>query len=277
MENAFVPPDAADPAVARPEDGSAASLDVRAERSDRWVRGWLGDVAVVDSREPLLVWSSALPVPAYAFAPSAFTPGVLSECSAPDHIHPFYGPQSRVAQWYAVSAGGRVVPAVAWRLTDLPDQVVVSWEPGVLDRWTEEDEEVGVHPRDPYKRIDALASSRQIRVLLDGQLLAESRRPVALFETRLPTRWYLPADDVRLDLLTRSETVTRCPYKGETSNYWSFGRHADIAWCYGDPIAAAGAIARRIAFYDEAVDVEIDGVRQTRPNTFFGRGDDPDS
>lgn len=92
-----------------------------------------------------------------------------------------------------------------------------------------------------------------------------------LFETGLPMRSYLPARDVNLDLLSESSTVTRCPYKGETSGYWSFGDHRDIAWSYAEPVPAVAPIAGRIAFYDEFVDVEIDGVRQPRPQTSFSR------
>lgn len=247
---------------------------VRTEASHRWVRGWLGGEVAVDSREPVLFWSAGFPVPAYAFGAGDVTAGALQACDPPDRPHPFYGPQTDVLEWYAVSAGGQRRPAAAWRLAALPEHIVLSWEPGVLDRWTEEDEEVVVHPRDPYKRVDALESARHIRVLLDGQVLADSHRPVALFETGLPTRWYLPPEDVRLDLLTPSETVTRCPYKGVTTAYWSLAAHSDIAWSYGDPLPAAAAIAGRIAFYDEMVDVEVDGVRQQRPRTSFSRDGD---
>lgn len=114
-----------------------------------------------------------------------------------------------------------------------------------------------------------MPSSRHVQIHLDGQLLADSRTPVVLFETHLPMRSYLPRDDVRLDLLTPSDTVTTCPYKGTTTGYWSFGDHADIAWSYARPVPAVGAIAGRIAFYDEKVDVTIDGVRQPRPHTPF--------
>lgn len=244
---------------------------VRTEPGRRWVRGWLNGVAVVDSRRPLLFWTEGFPVCEYAFDGGSFAADSLRESGPPDRTHPFHGPQSEVLQWYAVSAGDRVAEHAAWRLAALPDHVVVSWQAGVLDRWTEEDEEVFVHPRDPYSRVDALESSRHLRVHLDGQLLADSRRPVALFETGLPTRWYLPADDVRLDLLTSSDTVTRCPYKGVTSAYWSYGEHSDIAWRYDEPLPAVANVAGRIAFYDEMVDVAIDGVRQDRPQTHFTR------
>lgn len=242
---------------------------MRTEPSERWVRGWLGDQPVVDTREPLLFWAEGFPVPYYAFAEDAFALGAVRESAAPERLHPFFGPHGEVAQWYALSAGERSAPHAAWRLSALPERIVVSWEPGVLDRWTEEDEEVVIHPRDPHTRVDALPSSRHIQVHLDGELLAESHRPVVLFETGLPMRSYLPAEDVRVDRLTASSTVTTCPYKGTTTGYWSFGDHVDIAWTYDRPVPAVGPIAGRIAFYDEKVDVTIDGVRRDRPRTSF--------
>lgn len=247
--------------------------ELRTETSNRWVRGWLGDRAIVDSRESLLFWTPRFPVPFYAFPPHAIASGVLRETSPPSATHPFFGPQTPVLQWFTLASPHADVPQrpVAWRLAALPERVVMSWEPGVLDRWTEEEDEVFVHPRDPYKRVDALPSSRHVKVLLDGEVLAESRFPVLLFETGLPMRSYLPARDVNLDLLSESSTVTRCPYKGETSGYWSFGDHRDIAWSYAEPVPAVAPIAGRIAFYDEFVDVEIDGVRQPRPQTSFSR------
>ena len=83
-----------------------------------------------------------------------------------------------------------------------------------MDRWMEEAEQIGVHARDPYHRIDVIATDRHVRVLLDGQLLAETRQALALFETGLPARWYIPAEDVVAELQP-SDTVTHCPYKGQ--------------------------------------------------------------
>ena len=127
-------------------------------------------------------------------------------------------------------------------------------------RWFEEATEVFVHARDPSKRVDAMQSERHVRVERDGELLAESRRPVALFETWLPTRWYLPPEDVRLDALTESGTVTRCPYKG-TARFWSAPGKADIAWSYPEPIPECPRVAGLICFFNEHVDLTVDGER----------------
>lgn len=150
--------------------------------------------------------------------------------------------------------------------------VHVDWD--AVDSWFEEDEEVfGGHPRSPYARVDAIRSSRHIRVELDGIVLAESAAPVMLFETGLPTRHYVQRTDVFFSHLERSDTVTYCPYKGTTSDYWSAtvgGKtHRDIAWSYAYPNVAVAAIAGLVAFYDERVDTFLDGVPVIRPRTKF--------
>jgi uncharacterized protein (DUF427 family) len=132
-------------------------------------------------------------------------------------------------------------------------------------QWFEEAEQVHVHARDTSKRVDVVASDRHVVVSVDGTVLADSRRPHALFETPLPPRWYLPRADVRLDLLEPSPTVSRCPYKG-TATWWSHGGR-DLAWSYEDPVPECPRIAGLIAFFDEHVDVELDGERRPRPVT----------
>ena len=127
-----------------------------------------------------------------------------------------------------------------------------------------------VHARDPRHRVDAIASERHVRVELDGELLAESNRPTALFETTLPTRWYLPREDLRPELLKRSETVSHCPFKGVATFYSVRAGgtlHQDLAWSYPDPILENPRIADLVAFFNERVDLVIDGERQRRPFT----------
>ena len=135
----------------------------------------------------------------------------------------------------------------------------VRFEWSALDAWFEEDEQVFVHPRNPYTRVDALRSTRTVRVELDGVVLAESSSPVLVFETGLPTRYYLNRLDVDYAHLVPSDTVTACPYKGTTSGYWS-ARHRratyrDIAWAYDFPTRELLPIAGLIAFYNEKVDI----------------------
>jgi uncharacterized protein (DUF427 family) len=137
--------------------------------------------------------------------------------------------------------------------------VRLEWD--ALDAWYEEDERVHVHPRNPYTRVDAIRSTRRVRVLLDGIELADSRSPVMVFETGLPTRYYLDPTDVDLTHLQPSDTVTACPYKGVTSGYWSGpgAGTADIAWSYAYPTLSMQAIAGLIAFLNEKVEIELDG------------------
>ncbi|HEY2052983.1 MAG TPA: DUF427 domain-containing protein [Solirubrobacterales bacterium] len=146
--------------------------------------------------------------------------------------------------------------------------VHVGWK--AVDAWFEEDEEVfGGHPRNPYVRCDAIRSSRPIRVELEGVILAESASPVLLFETGLPTRHYIQRTDVFFSHLKHTNTVTYCPYKGTTSDYWSARindrTHRNIAWSYAYPHPSVASVAGLVAFYDEQVDTFLDGVPVTRP------------
>jgi uncharacterized protein (DUF427 family) len=149
----------------------------------------------------------------------------------------------------------------------------VRFEWAALDAWFEEDERVFVHPRNPYARVDALRSTRSVRIELDGVALAESSSPVMVFETGLPTRYYLNRTEVNLAHLVPSGTVTECPYKGTTSAYWSVrvGEtvYPDLAWCYDFPTRALLPIAGLVAFYNEKVDTVLDGRLLTRPSTPF--------
>lgn len=257
---------------------AAEDVPVRTEPSERWVRGLVGDVAVVDTRRPLLFWEDTFPVPAYAFDPADVRTDLLSPSAVPGPADPFFHqPKGPVSQWFDLTIGGRVVRHAAWVRDDpaLEGRLVLSWQPGLLDRWREEDEEVRSHPRDPHKRVDALPSSRHVVVRHAGQVLADSVRPVLLFETGLPTRFYLPREDVRLTLLVRSPVESHCPYKGFARAYWDLpGNDRDeavvgIAWSYPDPYPAVSAIADLVAFYDELVDVEVDGVPRERPRSVF--------
>ena len=132
------------------------------------------------------------------------------------------------------------------------------------DQWFEEDEEIFVHPRDPYKRIDTVPSSRLVRVVIGGEIVAESTRAKFLFETSMPARYYIPKDDVRMTLLRQTDSQTRCPYKGIAS-YWSTvigeERFENIAWSYADPVPECPRIKDLICFYNERVEaIHVDGL-----------------
>ncbi len=153
----------------------------------------------------------------------------------------------------------------------LSDTVRFEWS--ALDAWYEEDEQVFVHPRDPYTRVDAIRSTRTVRVELEGTVLAESGSPVMVFETGLPTRYYINRTEVDFSHLVPSDTVTQCPYKGTTSGYWSVNAggavQADLAWSYDFPTRQLLPVAGLVCFYNEKVDVFLDGVGLPRPTTHF--------
>jgi uncharacterized protein (DUF427 family) len=160
--------------------------------------------------------------------------------------------------------------AAAFRLRDdrLDGYVVVDFN--AFDAWREEDELVISHPRDPFHRIEVVPSSRSVRVERDGELLAESTEPYLLFETLLPTRYYLPAGDVAPGVLHPSDTTTTCAYKGQAS-YWSLAGEPDIAWTYREPRREAADVRGRIAFFNERVDLVVDGQPVERPVTPWSR------
>jgi uncharacterized protein (DUF427 family) len=252
------------------------------EPTDRWVRAKIGDRFVVDSKRALLLWESGTPVSTYVFPAEDVRTDLFVEAA---------GPSTRrrllASHWYDMEIDGRRLDRLAWRYDDGPlaGYVGLDWfgrkEPGV-EHWYEEEEEVWVHPRDPHKRVDAIPSSRHVEVCLDGRTLADTRRPVILYETWLPARYYVPAEDVDLGQLEETDLLTRCPYKGIAS-YWSV-RDApegkNIVWSYRDPIPAVHVIKDHIAFYNEVVDITVDGIALERPQTHFNErlaSDAPDT
>ena len=247
---------------------SAHRGQVKVEPSNKRVRAFLGGDLVFDTTHASLVWE----VPYY---PAYYIPveDVVAGLVASDTTS--HSPSRGDAQHYTVKTSRTEAVDAAWRYPDSPlepirDLVRFDWK--AMDAWFEEDEEVIVHPRDPYTRVDTLASSRHVRVLVDGEVVADSHRPVLLFETGLPVRYYLPQTDVRADLLTPTDRATQCPYKG-TARYWSVTAggtvHPDIAWSYPTPLPESIKVAGLVSFYNERVDIEVDGVVQERPHTKF--------
>jgi len=254
-----------------------SAVPVRTELSDKWVRAYVGDTAVVDSRAPVLCYEAEFPVPGYAFARTDVRTDLLEPSSGEPPSEPFFFlPLGPVAQWFDLDVDGRRIDHAAW-IRDDPatrDLLVFSWQPGLIDRWLEEEEEVAGHPRDPHKRVEAIASSRHIAVALNGVLLADSRNPVLLFETDLPTRYYVPREDVNIDALSPSTNHSLCPYKGVADQYWDVrGQPAarNIAWSYAKPFPAVGKVADKIAFYNELVDITVDDMPQQRPVSVFSQ------
>ena len=232
---------------------------MRVEHGAKRIRAYLGGELVADTTRPLLVWEKPY-YPAYYF-PAA---DVRTELLTPDAAS-----LTRPAE--ATGAPSRSGPEARKRagaalryeqspFEELRDAIRLEWD--AMDAWFEEDEQVFTHPRDPYTRVDILPSSRHVRIEVDGVTIAETEKPTLLFETGLRTRYYVPMTHVRMDLLTPSESVSHCPYKG-TAEYWSLrvgdDVRRDVAWSYPTPLPESQKIAGLISFYPEKVDVYVDG------------------
>ena len=240
------------------------------EPTPKRVRVQVGGKTIADSRRAMMLRESGLQ-PIYYFPPEDVRLDVLE----PTERHTRC-PKKGEASYYTIRVGDRVVENGAWYYPDvIPDAPpalagLIAFYFDRMDRWLEEAEEIDVHPRDPYHRIDVLATDRHVRVSLDGELLAQTTRAVVLFESNLPPRWYIPREDVVAELQP-TDTVTRCPYKG-TAGYYSAGGAMDLVWYYADPLPEVGRIKDRLCFFNERVDLELDGELQECPETPWSRG-----
>jgi len=241
---------------------------VRIESNPKWIRGLNDGRTIVDSREARLVWE----IPYY---PAWYFPVEDLNAELKENGETLRSPLRGSGTRYDLVVDGIVIPDAAWRHLDSPvDElrglVRIEWD--AIDSWFEEDVEVFVHPRSPDVRVDVLTSSKHIRVFVDDVLVADSSRPSILFETGLPVRYYMPKADVRMDLLIPTETVTACPYKG-WANYWNINidgkTFEDHAWSYRTPLPESIEAAGLVCFYNEKVDLEVDGEMLPRPKTKF--------
>lgn len=241
---------------------------VEIERGAKRVRAVLGGATVLDTTEPRLVWE----VPYY---PDYYIPRqhVLARLEPAGHTA--HSPSRGEAVSYDVHVGGQVAAGAAWAYPDSPLEELrelVRFEWDAFDDWFEEDELVYVHPRSPYVRVDILASTRRVQVSVDRIQLADSRQPRILFETGLPPRYYVALTDVAMGRLRPSTTISHCPYKG-TASYWHVDIggevHQDLVWMYRAPLPESARIAGLACFYNEKVDLTIDGVLAPRPRTKF--------
>jgi len=238
---------------------TATGGKVRVEACAKRVRAYLGGDLVVDTMRPLLVWE-------VRYYPTYYVPA--------DDVRARLEPTDD-SDVYDVVTEHATAARAARRFPNSPNpelREAVRLEWSAMTEWLEEDEPVYTHARDPYTRVDVLASSRHVRVELDGVVLAESRSPRILFETGLPPRYYLPLSDLRVDLLRPSSRQTHCPYKG-TAGYWSVEVngvvHPDLVWIYRTPLPESQKIAGLACFYNERVDLVVDGVAVERPRTPF--------
>ncbi len=241
---------------------------IRIEEGRKRVRAYYRGQLVADTTRPVRVWEIPY-FPAYYFPAADVRAGLLPSGKTE------HSPSRGDAEILHVETPAGTAEYAARRYPDSPLEqlrglVRLEWE--AMSEWFEEDEPVYTHPRDPYSRVDILASTRHVRVELDGVTVADSRQPRILFETGLPPRYYLPLTDIRMDLLLPSATQSHCPYKG-TAGYWSVDTgqavHEDVVWIYRMPLPESQKIAGLACFYDERVDVFLDGERQQRPQTHF--------
>ena len=240
------------------------------EPSPRRVRVVFNGETVADSTSAHLLFETRH-LPVYYF-PRA---DVRTDLMAPTDHHSFC-PYKGTASYWTIRVGDRLSENAVWgypepydEVAALGDFVAFYWDR--VDHWYEEDEEIFVHPRDPYKRVDAILSSRHVQVVLGGEIVADTRRAHFLFETRLPTRYYIPPEDVRMDLLVPSQKTTACPYKGR-ARYLSARiggqEFPDIVWSYPEPIPECPKIKGLMSFFNEQVDeIRVDGVVVPRPVT----------
>jgi uncharacterized protein (DUF427 family) len=246
-----------------------ARSELRHEPIERRVRARLGSETIVDSTRAALVWEPRRVVPSYA-VPAAdirgeLAPAPANEAAVPGVLHPKIPFDVHTAPGEPVAIAGRA--GAGFRLADDGLTGYVALDFAAFDEWYEEDEPIAGHPRDPFHRVDVRRTSRPVRIELDGNVLAETTDARLLFETSIPTRFYVPRDDVRVPLHA-SPRRTYCPYKGQAST-WSVDvggrRHEDVAWSYEQPIPDGPPIAGLVAFWDERVDVIFDGERRERP------------
>jgi len=243
--------------------------------SPKRLRALVGDLVVADTTKGLLLYESDH-LPVYHFPMTDVREEFLM-VSATKTESPFKG----IATHYSLNTGVTLVEDAGWRYLKpvagcppIADYMAFYWNK--INRWYEENEEIFVHARDPFRRIDCLPSSRQVQVIVDGEMVANSRRATFLFETGLPTRYYLPIADTRLDMLSPSRYISRCPYKG-ISNYYHLTvngrRHDNMVWYYPDPVHESQRIKGLVSFYNEFVDqILVDGIEQPKPVTASSHG-----
>ena len=267
---------------------------LRYEPTAKRVRASLDGAAVVDTLHAYLVWEPRRITPIFAVpeqelladlaAPALSAASVkehafaLRQGAAPTSLDPStsFGKHTTPGAELDVLTTAATAPRAAFRPEDpdLAGYVILDF--AEFD-WLEDDEEIIGHPRDPFHRVDIRASSVAVEVAFDGVTLASTNGAQLLYETLLPVRYYIPPEDVRLDLLEESPKLTVCPYKGQAS-YWSYpdsDQGSNLAWSYDRRYRDAAQIHGLISFYNERVDLTVDGVLQPRPVTPWSRPSGP--
>ncbi|MEQ8654355.1 MAG: DUF427 domain-containing protein [Kiloniellales bacterium] len=229
---------------------------IRLYRDGRRFRVVFAGKTLADSCEAVLLCEGKLH-PVIYFPAEAVDQDLLQATDHRSHC-PFKGD----ARYWSITAGDVTAENAAWSYPDplaeaagIAGHIAFYWN--AVDSVWHEEQELLAHPRNPFIRIDTLESQRRVDVRAGGEILADSRRTVMLFETGLPTRYYFPRIDVNMSALVPSTTRSVCPYKG-TASYFSAtldGKTvADIAWVYEAPFVEVALIKDHICFYPERVD-----------------------
>ncbi|MDH3443684.1 MAG: DUF427 domain-containing protein [Deltaproteobacteria bacterium] len=247
---------------------------VHVSDSPRHVRVMFGGTAIADSKRVKLLREADV-LPAYYFPKADVRVDLFVPMERRSRC-----PVKGEATYWSVQVGERRAESAVWSYTaplaeieDLADHYAFDWPK--MDKWMEEEEQLFKHARDPYKRVDALPSKRHVRVVVDGQTVADTHRPHLLFETNHPVRYYIPQEDVRMEMLTPSATTSRCPYKGPAS-YWSVKianeTFADLVWGYMDPIPECPKIKGLLCFFHECgCDIYVDDELIPVPKSKWAR------
>jgi uncharacterized protein (DUF427 family) len=262
----------------------AALSELRWHPEPKRIRAWVGDANVIDSTSTRIVWEPRRIVPSFAIPLDdidgslvAAEPDTVEERAVrlgdgPAVLDPSTGFtfHSIAGRSFDIVTGTATLPAAAFAPADadLDGYVIVDF--GAFDEWREEDDVLVGHARDPFKTVDTRRSTRRVEVGINGVTIADSTRSVMLFETLLPTRYYLPRADVRMELLVPSDTASVCAYKGH-ARYWSahVDGHVepDVAWSYEEPDNYATMVKDMICFFNERVDLRVGGEPLVRPLT----------
>ena len=259
--------------ILRPVSGPGYKVVI--ESSPRRLRAVFNGETVADS-SAMKMMHETQHLPVYYFPVDDVRRDLLEKTDHTTHC-----PHKGDASYWNIRAGDKIAENAMWSyenpidsVPDLKGLVAFYW--GKMDHWFEEDEEIFVHARDPYKRIDTVPSSRHIQVKLGGEIVADTRRANFLFETGMPTRYYIPREDVRTKLLTPSTLKTACPYKG-TAQYYSAtvaGKFFEnIVWTYPEPVPECPKIKNLLCFFNEKVDwITVDGDEIPKQKTNWSDG-----
>lgn len=242
----------------------ALAHQLRYEPTPRRIRADAGGRTIVDSQHAFLVFEPRKLTPVFAVPEADIAADLLPSPTGGAKGAPrsHFAAHTAEGQSLTLQSADLELPGAGFRLADADLTGHILLDFGAFDQWREEDQVIEGHPRDPFHRVDARASSRRVKVGYGPTALAESVRPVFVYETMLPVRTYLPREDVDFGVLERTSHSTICPYKG-TASYWSLtgagSKGENIAWSYETPLQDATQLTGLIAFYDERTTIDVEG------------------